>query len=248
VVFGGIKSLLDKNTFVMEATGRPRDSSALSPEPLLPSGTSVGDTDESPTRKRPRLDSASDTIKSLSSDAKMHISSDAEADSVHSPAALSSATNRKEEPSGGSASPIQQHPNKVTINVRALSVGAHESDTQTKANGGLEPVEHDSYVNASQVEVVPSDVEVTGATESLIGNNASEEEIDVLTRSPDVEIEIDEPEDVDDGRNRSVIIIDGQNELMAEHILERFPYSDRFGPIGAASVLKDHFEKGTLLQ
>jgi hypothetical protein len=222
---------------LVNSTGQQlRSPRAPSSEPSLPRRDSI-DGDDSLTRKRPRLDSGSrsksaDRVLSASNQAAQEQDRGFLVDGNQEPGvnqdALANMTQAK------------QTPNKVTINIRnpqqvpngdAKSAMAADTD-----------VRRDSHVSHDMETVDKEDYDSDAGVYSNVPNGTVSPLL--VSSSPEIEIEIGLPEDLDDDPAAVDIRIDGMEGDMVLLILEKFPYAVDDDWIKGAKAYYDHLETG----
>ena len=245
-VKGGIgrHHFMDEDYVMEEAAAQTRISRALSSEPFLPRRDSMEDADSSLTRKRPRLDTGGRATRSMSADRVMH-SPSINAEEVTSSFKRFSKPDDggQQEPTVANGSPQKQTPSRVTINVRAQPSALKDAEPHSGSTSGIEPMSEDT--KSSPKESAETAVaQPTNGLELSTKNEVVEEVSNNPSSSSDVEIEAVETDEIDDDTSQSIIRMDGQQELVVEYFLEKFPFSERFTALGAAAAIKEHFDKG----
>lgn len=208
-------------------------------EPSFPRRDSMEDANASLTRKRPRLGSGGRETRSMSADLVQASSIKFDREDPGAPQVDS--VNPQEDREITSKTP--QQASRVTINVRS------QQQSPTQPVGLLEPASTDQSstvdaATASLSDIVPSDPmsSVERGVEEKPGDRADSPTL--LPESPVVEIRIDDSDDAEVDPQPTVIEIGEDAELDITQCLESFPYSAKFGYLGAATQFANHIHAG----
>jgi ubiquitin carboxyl-terminal hydrolase 34 len=222
---------------LVNSTGQQlRSPKAPSSEPSLPRRDSI-DGDDSLTRKRPRLDSGS---RSKSADRALSASNQAAQEQDRSFLVEGNQETGVNQDAPANMTQAKQTPNKVTINIRNPQQ-VPNGDT----NSGM-PVEadlrRDSHVSPALGTLIKEDCDSDTKVYPNVPNGA--ESPVLVCSSPEIEIEIGLPEDLDDDPTAVDIRIDGMEADMVPLMLEKFPYAVDGDWIKGAKAYYDHLETG----
>jgi ubiquitin carboxyl-terminal hydrolase 34 len=212
-----------------------RSPKAPSSEPSLPRRDSV-DGDVTLTRKRPRLDSGS---RSKSADRVLSASNQEPLE--HDRNFLA----QENQESGGShAAPTamvhakQGTPNKVTINLRNPQQ-ASNGEATAKMPADAED-RRDSHVSPAPASPKKENLDNGYQEYSNLSNGVTSPLS--ISSSPEIEIEIGDPEDLDDDPATVDIQLDGVEDDLVLMMLERFPYANKGDWVQGAKAYVDHLD------
>jgi hypothetical protein len=225
------------------STKSPRaESSEPSPNQSLISPPAE-DLDTAHKQKRPRLDSGSKSIHSLSADPTLP--SPLPLDSAVAMDSDSTTQNSPNRPSSRITLHVRPQPSKaVDPTVDPPSTDRRDSP----ASAPESPPQHrpeDRAIRHS-IESDASDVVTNGAktplSDSSVQMNSATSPIDI-TSSPGVPIEIADPEDIGATPTIETITIEGEDDDLVEQFIYNFPYrSGTQTPIKAAQIVLQHLE------
>jgi hypothetical protein len=213
-----------------------RSSKAQSSEPSLPRRDSV-DGDDTLTRKRPRLDSGS---RSKSADRVLSASSQTGLQQDRNFPAEEHEVIGENQATPPNMAQAQQTPNKVTINIR---------NPQQDLNGDalsdmLVDTEdrRDSHVSPTPIRLSKNGLDSETQEDSILQNGASSPVL--ISSSPEIEIEIGEPEDLEDESAAVDIRLDGMEGDLVFLMLNKFPYASPDDWVSGAKLYLDHVDSG----
>ena len=232
----------DNDTVIADRPVRSPRAPSSEPSLACRDDSSTDEDDISITRKRPRLDSGSRAVRSIS------------ADVVLTPSARETTFKMdqtlKEEIRSPTTQPVPP-PSKITITLRRQPVDATANQNGTSTvNGASNGTETEDSRHASVDE---DDARPVGngedgrttptAPRSITPKCASESPI-LVGSSPSIPIEIAELEDVDDDRNATTAIeIEGEDDDLVDRFIEQFPYLNSGNkPINMAKQVTKHLE------
>jgi hypothetical protein len=213
---------------------------APSSEPSLhPRRDSNEDANETFTRKRPRLESGTPAVRSMSAD-RAHSSSlhrEATADRDFQTAA-------EEGPGTPKHTEPPQHsshtPSRITINIKEPQTGSANGHTSSEMDT---PPQIESprlqLMAITKGHAVGFEVTQLDATHGLSSPPRT------ASSSSSSPIEIEEVPDTDDVENDHPvhdIMVDGMEEDMVTTFLDRFPFADRGGHVIAANLYLSHVD------
>jgi ubiquitin carboxyl-terminal hydrolase 34 len=228
------------NAMQVTTTGQQlRSPKAPSSEPSLPRRDSV-DGDDTLTRKRPRLDSGT---RSKSADRILSASNQTGLEEDRN--FLAGETQESgESPAAPPDMPqAQQTPNKVTINIRnqqQLPNGDALSDMSVDTED-----RRDSHVSPTPIRLSKDGPEAGTQQNSTLQSGASSPVL--ISSSPEIEIEIGEPEDLEDEPEAIDIRLDGLEGDLVFMTLNKFPYASSGDWISGVKLYLDHIDSGKFL-
>jgi ubiquitin carboxyl-terminal hydrolase 34 len=213
-----------------------RSPKAPSSEPSLPRRDSV-DGDDTLTRKRPRLDSGS---RSKSADRVLSASNQTVQPQDRSFLAEEDQEIGENQAASSKMVRAQQTPNKVTINIR---------NPQQAVNGdalsdmSVDMVDRrDSHVSPTPLPLSKDGLDSGTQEDQILRNGASSPVL--ISSSPEIEIEIGEPEDLEEEPAAVDIRLDGMEGDLVFMMLNKFPYASSGDWISGAKLYLDHVDSG----